>query len=103
VLIVCHGDAKPCSAAELDADAFGGVEIHKVVSGPRVQEGGDPSTVYVDVELHGAPRAWANDGGRVDGDHGRVGDVPRCVVVFHYLDIEQVFAHLWPCVKNSSQ
>jgi hypothetical protein len=65
---------------------FDGVEIHEVVGGPRVQEGGDPSAVDVDVDLHGAPHAGANADEHVDGDHGRVSDIPWCVVIFHHLN-----------------
>jgi hypothetical protein len=55
----------------------------------------EPSSVVDDdVKLYGAPCAGVNAGECVDGDHGRVGVVRRCVVVFCHLNAEQLFAHL---------
>jgi hypothetical protein len=99
-LTICHGDSKPCSAAEFEADALGGVEIHEIVGGPRVHESGDPSAIGDDVKLHGAPHTGANADERMDGDHGRVGVVRWCVVVFCHLDAEQLFAHLLVPVRE---
>jgi hypothetical protein len=84
--VVCHGDSEPCSAAEFESDALGGVEIHEIVGGPRVHESGEPSAVDDDIKLHGVPRVGANASERVDGDHGCVGVVCWCVVVFYHLD-----------------
>jgi hypothetical protein len=99
-LVVCHGDSKPCSATKFKADALGGVEIHKIVGGPQVHESGDPSVIDDDVKLHGAPHVGTNAGERVDGDHGRVGVVHLCVIVFCHLDAEQLFAHLLVPVRE---
>jgi hypothetical protein len=96
VVVVCHRHAQASAVAEVAARPRRRLGVHKVVGGPRVEQGEEVGVVDGHLQLHGAPCAGL-DSGQCVQRHGRLVRLQRLILldgVGHHLDDEELLAVL---------